>query len=64
MAQPWLTSPGVNAGFGSAVVGYGYAMTGTTDATCALATAATAAATSSVYYAASTTATTKTFIGA
>jgi len=43
MAQSQMTTSGVNAGFGSAVVGYGYAMTGTTDATCAAATASTVA---------------------
>lgn len=49
MAQPFLTTAGLSAGFGNAVVGYGYAMTGTTDAACALATGVTLATTSSMY---------------
>jgi hypothetical protein len=61
MAQPFLTTPGLSAGFGNAVVGYGYAMTGTTDAACALATVVTAATTGSMYVSSTTS---KTFTGA
>jgi len=49
MAQPWATTSGTSAGFGNAVVGYGYAMTGTTDAACTAATTTILAATGSMY---------------